>query len=243
MQQLGVSLNAVHLHDVFEDDVNVHMVMELCEGGALLERVESGRYSERYISFLVRSILRFIAQCHAKVRQAFSVVCLLPLQRVMHLSHVLGGILRCSHAATRFSSVCALGGMLAAGPVHTTAVTLSQTTSRHAVVHCSAAPTLLPCCCNAPDVLQGIIHCIPMLLCLGCTSPSLHTSVLSLYPSFCAFPAGHHSSRREARPLSCMPACHPFMAALLQCTHQQFVKCRCCLAVVVLRTSAGHHLP
>lgn len=68
MQQLGVSLNAVHLHDVFEDDVNVHMVMELCEGGALLERVESGVYSEKYISRLVRSILRFIAQCHAKVR-------------------------------------------------------------------------------------------------------------------------------------------------------------------------------
>lgn len=67
MQQLGVSLNAVHLHDVFEDDVNVHMVMELCEGGALLERVESGVYSEKYISRLVRSILRFIAQCHAKV--------------------------------------------------------------------------------------------------------------------------------------------------------------------------------
>eukprot|EP00878_Enallax_costatus_P016451 GHUV01017256.1.p1 GENE.GHUV01017256.1~~GHUV01017256.1.p1 ORF type:complete len:245 (+),score=43.19 GHUV01017256.1:347-1081(+) len=67
MQQLGVSLNAVYLHDVFEDDVNVHMVMELCEGGALLERVESGVYSEKYISRLVRSILRFIAQCHAKV--------------------------------------------------------------------------------------------------------------------------------------------------------------------------------
>jgi calcium-dependent protein kinase len=74
MQQLGVSLNAVHLHDVFEDDVNVHMVMELCEGGALLERVESGRYSERYISFLVRSILRFIAQCHAKVGGGFIVM-------------------------------------------------------------------------------------------------------------------------------------------------------------------------
>jgi len=67
MQQLGVSLNAVHLHDVFEDDVNVHMVMELCEGGALLERIESGVYSEKYISVVVRSILRFIAQCHAKV--------------------------------------------------------------------------------------------------------------------------------------------------------------------------------
>lgn len=67
MEQLGVSLNAVHLHDVFEDDTNVHMVMELCEGGALLERVESKVYSEQYISRLVRSILRFIAQCHAKV--------------------------------------------------------------------------------------------------------------------------------------------------------------------------------
>jgi hypothetical protein len=34
--------------------------------GALLERVEARAYSERYIATLVRSILRFIAQCHAK---------------------------------------------------------------------------------------------------------------------------------------------------------------------------------
>jgi calcium-dependent protein kinase len=40
--------------------------MELCEGGALLERVESHVYNERWIARLVRSILRFIAQCHAK---------------------------------------------------------------------------------------------------------------------------------------------------------------------------------
>jgi hypothetical protein len=32
MQQLGVSLNAVALHDVFEDDRDIHMIMELCEG-------------------------------------------------------------------------------------------------------------------------------------------------------------------------------------------------------------------
>lgn len=50
-----------------QDDTNIHMVMELCEGGALLERIESGVYSEAYISKVVRSILRFIAQCHAKV--------------------------------------------------------------------------------------------------------------------------------------------------------------------------------
>lgn len=34
--------------------------------GALLERVESRAYSERYIARLVRDVLRFIAQCHAK---------------------------------------------------------------------------------------------------------------------------------------------------------------------------------
>ncbi len=66
MQQLGVSLNAVNLHDVFEDSTAVHLVMELCEGGSLLERVESTQYNERWIAGLVRSILRFIAQCHAK---------------------------------------------------------------------------------------------------------------------------------------------------------------------------------
>ncbi|MEW5305938.1 MAG: hypothetical protein WDW36_008448 [Sanguina aurantia] len=66
MQQLGFSLDAVALMDVFEDDTNVHLVMELCSGGALLERIETKRYSERYIATIVRSILRFISQCHAK---------------------------------------------------------------------------------------------------------------------------------------------------------------------------------
>lgn len=40
--------------------------MELCDGGGLLERIESKVYSERYTAFLVRSVLRFVAQCHAK---------------------------------------------------------------------------------------------------------------------------------------------------------------------------------
>lgn len=66
MQQLGTSLNAVHLHEVFEDNTAVHMVMELCEGGALLDRIEGSNYNERYIAYLVRSVLRFVAQSHAK---------------------------------------------------------------------------------------------------------------------------------------------------------------------------------
>ncbi|PNH07597.1 Calcium-dependent protein kinase 14 [Tetrabaena socialis] len=66
MQQLGYSLDAVNLKDVFEDDEAIHLVMELCEGGALLERIDSHKYSEKYIARLTRSILRFISQCHAK---------------------------------------------------------------------------------------------------------------------------------------------------------------------------------
>ena len=66
MRQLGYSLDAVNLRDVFEDNENIHLVMELCTGGALLERIDKGQYSEKYIARLVRSILRFISQCHAK---------------------------------------------------------------------------------------------------------------------------------------------------------------------------------
>eukprot|EP00201_Polytomella_parva_P020986 CAMPEP_0175046448 /NCGR_PEP_ID=MMETSP0052_2-20121109/5039_1 /TAXON_ID=51329 ORGANISM="Polytomella parva, Strain SAG 63-3" /NCGR_SAMPLE_ID=MMETSP0052_2 /ASSEMBLY_ACC=CAM_ASM_000194 /LENGTH=210 /DNA_ID=CAMNT_0016310201 /DNA_START=522 /DNA_END=1154 /DNA_ORIENTATION=+ len=66
MQQLGYSLDAVNLRNVYEDDEQVHLVMELCQGGPLLERVQRHHYSERYIASLVRSMLRFISQCHAK---------------------------------------------------------------------------------------------------------------------------------------------------------------------------------
>ncbi len=31
---------------VFEDNDSIHLVMELCEGGALLERIDKRKYSE-----------------------------------------------------------------------------------------------------------------------------------------------------------------------------------------------------
>lgn len=63
-QQLsGISLCQ---QDVFEDDESIHLVMELCAGGALLDRLKSGAPTERYVASIVRSVLRFIAQCHAK---------------------------------------------------------------------------------------------------------------------------------------------------------------------------------
>ena len=66
MGQLGASLDAVYLRDVFEDDTSVHLVMELCEGGSVLDRLKDGEYSERQVAHIMRSVLRFLAQCHSK---------------------------------------------------------------------------------------------------------------------------------------------------------------------------------
>ncbi|KAK9855495.1 hypothetical protein WJX84_003622 [Apatococcus fuscideae] len=68
MEQLGVSLDAVYLKDVFEDDENVHLVMELCLGGGILDAYNCGgaSYTEKRIASIIRSVLRFVAQCHAK---------------------------------------------------------------------------------------------------------------------------------------------------------------------------------
>ncbi|KAK9826177.1 hypothetical protein WJX81_003662 [Elliptochloris bilobata] len=66
MQQLGPSLDAVYLKDVFEDDENIHLVMELCEGGGILDRMKGGEFTEARIAAIIRGVLRFIAQCHAR---------------------------------------------------------------------------------------------------------------------------------------------------------------------------------
>lgn len=68
MRQLGASLNAVYFKEAFEDDLNVHLIMELCEGGSLLNRVIRGKGTEKTIATIARSILQFIAQCHSKVK-------------------------------------------------------------------------------------------------------------------------------------------------------------------------------
>lgn len=65
MGQIGSSLDAVYLKDVFEDDAAVHLVMELCEGGSVLDGLK-GNYSERQVASIMRSVLRFLSQCHAK---------------------------------------------------------------------------------------------------------------------------------------------------------------------------------
>jgi len=66
MGQLGASLSAVFLQDVFEDDNNVYLVMELCEGGGLLERAKSHQLTEAVVARIMKQVFQFLAQCHAK---------------------------------------------------------------------------------------------------------------------------------------------------------------------------------
>ncbi|WOK98999.1 CDPK-related kinase 3-like isoform X1 [Canna indica] len=58
--------NLVRFYDVCEDALNVYIVMELCEGGELLERMLSrgGSYTEEDAKGVVLQILNAVAFCH-----------------------------------------------------------------------------------------------------------------------------------------------------------------------------------
>lgn len=58
--------NLVNFYDAFEDHDNVYIVMELCEGGELLDRILSrgGKYSEDDAKAVIVQILNVVAFCH-----------------------------------------------------------------------------------------------------------------------------------------------------------------------------------
>ncbi|PIA60080.1 hypothetical protein AQUCO_00400752v1 [Aquilegia coerulea] len=58
--------NLVQFYDSFEDDDNIYIVMELCRGGELLDRILSrgGIYSEKDAKAVMVQILSFAAYCH-----------------------------------------------------------------------------------------------------------------------------------------------------------------------------------
>ncbi|CDP05003.1 unnamed protein product [Coffea canephora] len=63
--------NLVQFHEAFEDAQNVYIVMELCEGGELLDRILSrgGRYvTERDAKSIIVQILSIVAFCHLQPR-------------------------------------------------------------------------------------------------------------------------------------------------------------------------------
>ncbi|XP_066391321.1 calcium/calmodulin-dependent serine/threonine-protein kinase 1-like [Miscanthus floridulus] len=58
--------NLVQFYDAFEDEDNVYIVMELCKGGELLDRIlaRGGKYSEEDAKLVMVQILSVVSFCH-----------------------------------------------------------------------------------------------------------------------------------------------------------------------------------
>ncbi|EFJ21060.1 calcium dependent protein kinase 17 [Selaginella moellendorffii] len=66
MHHLRGNENIVELRGSYEDKHSVHLVMELCEGGELFDRIIArGHYSERAAAALCRTIVRVVYICHS----------------------------------------------------------------------------------------------------------------------------------------------------------------------------------
>ncbi|GLT39250.1 hypothetical protein SLA2020_134530 [Shorea laevis] len=67
LQALTGHENVVQFYNAFEDDSYVYIVMELCEGGELLDRIlnkKDSRYTEKDAAVVVRQMLKVAAECH-----------------------------------------------------------------------------------------------------------------------------------------------------------------------------------
>ncbi|XP_027921809.1 calcium-dependent protein kinase 10-like isoform X2 [Vigna unguiculata] len=66
MSTLPDHANVVKLKASYEDQENVHLVMELCAGGELFDRIVArGHYSERAAAHVARTIAEVVRMCHA----------------------------------------------------------------------------------------------------------------------------------------------------------------------------------
>ncbi|XWS28312.1 hypothetical protein CRYUN_Cryun25bG0057200 [Craigia yunnanensis] len=65
MKHLPKHPNIVTLKDTYEDDDAVHIVMELCEGGELFDRIVArGHYTERAAAGVMKTIVEVVQMCH-----------------------------------------------------------------------------------------------------------------------------------------------------------------------------------
>ncbi|KAI9115921.1 hypothetical protein K1719_012851 [Acacia pycnantha] len=65
MKHLPKSSSIVSLKEACEDDNAVHLVMELCEGGELFDRIVArGHYTERAAAAVTRTIVEVVQLCH-----------------------------------------------------------------------------------------------------------------------------------------------------------------------------------
>ncbi|CAI9271480.1 unnamed protein product [Lactuca saligna] len=65
MRHLPPHPNIVRYRDVFEDKEAIYLVMELCEGGELFDRiVRKGHYTERAAALVTKTIVEVVQVCH-----------------------------------------------------------------------------------------------------------------------------------------------------------------------------------
>ncbi|KAK3162375.1 hypothetical protein QOZ80_1BG0088810 [Eleusine coracana subsp. coracana] len=65
MRHLPKSPSIVSLREAYEDEGAVHLVMELCEGGELFDRIVArGHYTERAAANVTRTIVEVVQLCH-----------------------------------------------------------------------------------------------------------------------------------------------------------------------------------
>ncbi|WRX08621.1 Protein kinase domain - like 10 [Theobroma cacao] len=66
MHHLSEHPHVVRIRGTYEDQLSVHLVMELCEGGELFDRiVKKGHYSEREAAKLIKTIVGVVETCHS----------------------------------------------------------------------------------------------------------------------------------------------------------------------------------
>ncbi|KAL4576850.1 hypothetical protein LXL04_012950 [Taraxacum kok-saghyz] len=66
MHHLSGNPNVVSIEGAYEDGYEVHLVMELCNGGELFDRIsKKGHYSERKAADLLKTIASVIEACHS----------------------------------------------------------------------------------------------------------------------------------------------------------------------------------
>ncbi|KAK8652631.1 hypothetical protein V6N13_126658 [Hibiscus sabdariffa] len=66
MHHLSEHPHVVRIRGTYEDHLSVHLVMELCEGGELFDRiVKKGHYSEREAAKLIKTIVGVVEACHS----------------------------------------------------------------------------------------------------------------------------------------------------------------------------------
>ncbi|GLT96310.1 hypothetical protein SLE2022_139430 [Rubroshorea leprosula] len=66
MHHLAGHPNVIQIVGAYEDAVAVHVVMELCAGGELFDRIiQRGHYTERKAAELARIIVGFVEACHS----------------------------------------------------------------------------------------------------------------------------------------------------------------------------------